>query len=57
MKNFLLPLYRIEQYLYDLAIQPISILERLHHLFHAKVKLASFKKAMHVLKLVHPFFH
>jgi len=33
-----------EQYLYDLAIEPVSISERLRHLLHSKVELVSLKK-------------
>ena len=33
-----------EQYLYDLAIEPVSSSERLRHLLHSKVELVSLKK-------------
>lgn len=33
-----------EQYLYDLAIEPVSISERLRHLLHTRVELISLKK-------------
>lgn len=33
-----------EQYLYDLAIESVSVSERLRHLLHSKVELISLKK-------------
>lgn len=33
-----------EQYLYDLAVEPVSSSERLRHLLHSKVELVSMKK-------------
>lgn len=33
-----------EQYLYDLAIEPVPVSERLRHLLHSKVELISLKK-------------
>lgn len=35
-----------EQYLYDLAIEPIFVSERLRHLLHSKVELVSLKKLL-----------
>ena len=44
MKNFSSSYTEYEQYLYDLAIESVSVSERLRHLLHSKVELISLKK-------------
>lgn len=42
-----------EQYLYDLAIEPVSISERLRHLLHSKVELVSLREVSAQTRQLH----